>query len=155
EGMLAPLDDEHVLACFDDLTVNVSQWNLVPIHRGRRLWAISTTRVTKDRSHALESGPAFVLSESIVLYEKTPEVMTVYACDDYDIPGQYTRQGASPQVVRTSDLPDALRQRVSKLQMPLTFAQTPTMQLADIPGTGELMIWGEVNARGEPLAEKQ
>jgi hypothetical protein len=144
-----PLRPGFALLAFEDAAIDLARWNLTRVHHGRRLWAITRETVSQARLEELRTAGAFVIPQgSGFLYEFDPGI-TRYSCEDYDVPGRYTRDRLAP--LKASELPDAVRAPIEKLKLPLKFDQTEELQLADVAGIGELAIWGDLGPRGEGL----
>jgi hypothetical protein len=145
---LEPLDPPtagHVLVAFEDTATDVTTWDLVSVHKGRRLWTVSTGKLTLQRIDEL-SKSAFVIPHDSAHFYETEGGITQYGCQDYAVPGLYQREARN--VLMAADLPEAVRAKVSKLKLQVKFAETESMQLADLPNIGELAIWGDGDARG-------
>lgn len=145
-----PVSKGYQLVAFDDLSAPLSQWDLLEIHRGRRLWAITTQRLAQQLATDLAVKAQIALShDDELFFEEGEHGITVYSADDYDAPGLYTRASRPDVAVLASQLPDDVRQKVSKLKLPVRFAESESIQLADHPEVGDVMVWGDLPLRGE------
>lgn len=70
---------------------------------------------------------------------------------DNGAPGAYAREKAPAAPLRLEDIPVAVREHVGALKLPLHFARTERLQLADHMQDADASIWGDRTLRGEPL----
>jgi hypothetical protein len=137
------------LVAFEDQAADLQRWNLTPLHRGKRVWGVTPGVASREALEVLSAEGAFVIPQgSGYLYEFDAGI-TRYSCEDYAVPGLYTRERHAP--LKASELPDAVRTPIERLKLPLKFEQTEELQLADVPGIGELAIWGDLGPRGEAV----
>jgi hypothetical protein len=70
---------------------------------------------------------------------------------DYGNPGSYQRLNEPDHAIRTDGLPPELEETISKLSLPVRFADAAEIHLADYLSDEECVTWGETTLRGEPL----
>jgi len=73
-----------------------------------------------------------------------------YGNRDYGDPGGYTRAAAPKEPVRLGDLSDELSDELSALRLPVTFADTEALHLADHFSDEECVTYSDTTLRGEP-----
>lgn len=78
--------------------------------------------------------------------------MFTFVNDDYGNPGNYVRAHGPQQAINARQLPAALRAPLAALTLPLRFAESERLHLADHIEDEEAHTWAETTLRGEPLA---
>lgn len=71
-------------------------------------------------------------------------------------PGRYVREGPpSKEPLKLSDLSPSDQAHVGKVVLPLRFAETDRLQLADMMRDEDCSMWAETTLRGAPLGERR
>lgn len=73
-----------------------------------------------------------------------------FSNNDYGNPGNYTRVHDPARAINARDLPGALRAPLTALTLPVRFADSPHLHLADWLSDDECESWGDTTLRGEP-----
>ena len=77
---------------------------------------------------------------------------TIYAFgnDTYDDPGAYRCEGAPTAPLTVDALPGELAQQIASLKLPVRFAESSSLHLADHFADDECVTWGHTTLRGAP-----
>ena len=78
--------------------------------------------------------------------------MFTFVNDDYGNPGNYVRVHGPERAINARQLPPELRAPLAALTLPLRFADSERLHLADLIEDEEAHTWADTTLRGEPLA---
>lgn len=95
---------------------------------------------------------AVIYEDYLELLEDEPVFHYGHAWEGAHRPGLYARQGEAPRSpMHLDDVPEPARAEVARLRLPIRFADTAQLQLADYLSDDDCSSWAEdTSLRGEP-----
>ena len=143
----------HVLAAFPP-GADVARFGLSPLWENRHCWAVTTAAWSAGQLNELAGHAEAVFGEGgDTFFDDELPGITRFECQDYDEPGRYMLMNEAEDPLTAEQLPEAIRAKVLTMKLPVQFGTDESIQLADLPGIGNVATWGDVPLKA-PTAEE-
>jgi hypothetical protein len=114
---------------------------------------VMTGELSADELNALARDPGIreVWTEDELwdLLDGTDRGTFDFGHDDYGNPGSYKRDRVPEKPMTLADLPESIRKDVGAVSLPIRFAETEALHLADHVKDEDASTWGDVGLRGD------